>query len=85
MIEAMTELGYPVCDDYHVPGSTGTSRWALTVRDGRRVSTNDAYLEPIRSRPNLSVRGDVLVDRILLDANRAVGVRTSRRRGDRRT
>ncbi len=53
MIDAMTALGYPVCDDYHAPGATGTSRWALTVRDGRRVSTNDAYLEPIRARPNL--------------------------------
>ena len=73
----MTELGYPTCDDYHAPGATGVSRWALTLRDGRRVSTNDAYLEPARSRPNLSVRGDVLVDRVLLDGGRAVGVRTA--------
>lgn len=77
MIAAMTGLGYATCDDYHVPGSTGISRWALTLRDGRRVSTNDAYLESARSRVNLSVRGDVLVDRILLDGKRAVGVRTA--------
>ena len=73
----MTELGYAVCDDYHLPDSTGISRWALTLRDGRRMSTNDAYLEPARSRPNLSVRGDVLVDRILLDGKHAVGVQTA--------
>ena len=77
MVAAMTELGYPRCDDYHTIGSTGVSRWALTLRGGRRTSTNDAYLEPARSRPNLSVRGDVLVDRILLDGSRAVGVRTA--------
>jgi choline dehydrogenase-like flavoprotein len=71
---AMVELGYPVCDDYHAPGATGVSRWALTIRDGRRVSTNDAYLEPARDRPNLAVRGGVLVDRIVLDGRRAVGV-----------
>ncbi len=53
MCAAMAELGYPTCDDYHTLGSTGISPWALTVRDGRRVSTNDAYLEPARSRPNL--------------------------------
>ena len=47
------------------------------MRDGRRVSTNDAYLEPARTRANLDVRGDVLVDRVLLDGRRAVGVRTS--------
>ncbi|MDP9463965.1 MAG: GMC family oxidoreductase N-terminal domain-containing protein [Actinomycetota bacterium] len=74
---AMSELGYPTCDDYHTVGSTGVSRWALTMRNGRRVSTNDAYLEPARSRPNLSVRGGVLIDRVLLDGDRAVGVRTA--------
>ena len=39
------------------------------------MSTNDAYLEPARVRPNLSVRGDALVDRVLFDGTRAVGVR----------
>jgi choline dehydrogenase-like flavoprotein len=75
MRAAMTELGYPTCDDYHAVASTGISRWALTLRNGFRVSTNDAYLEPARTRANLSVRGDVLVDRILLDDRQAVGVR----------
>ena len=28
---AMTELGYPVCDDYHAPDATGVSRMALTI------------------------------------------------------
>jgi 5-(hydroxymethyl)furfural/furfural oxidase len=74
---AMAELGYAVCDDYHALEATGVSRCALTVRDGRRVSTNDAYLEPARARTNLEVRGNVLVDRVLLDGPRAVGVRTS--------
>jgi len=74
---AMTDLGYPSCDDYHAPDATGFSRWALTMRDGARVSTNDAYLEPARERANLSVRGNVLVDRVLLDGRRAVGVLTT--------
>ena len=55
---------------------------ALTLRDGRRVSTNDAYLEPARGRPNLDVRGDVLVDRVLLDGQpraSACGSRRARR------
>ena len=77
MVAAMTELGYATCDDYHAPGATGISRWALTLRGGLRTSTNEAYLESARSRTNLSVRGDVLVDRILLDGARAVGVRTA--------
>lgn len=42
---------------------------------GRRASTNDVYLEPARARPNLTVHGDALVDRVLLDGRRARGVR----------
>jgi choline dehydrogenase-like flavoprotein len=74
---ALDDLGYPQCDDYHAEDATGVSRAALTVRDGRRVSTNDAYLEPARARANLEVRGDTLVDRVLLDGRRAIGVRTA--------
>ena len=77
MHDALTGLGYPVCDDYHAPGAVGLSRVALTVRDRHRVSTNDAYLEPARPRANLAVRGDVLVDRVALDGRRAVGVVTA--------
>jgi choline dehydrogenase-like flavoprotein len=74
---ALTDLGYPTCDDYHAPDATGFSRWALTMRDGARVSTNDAYLEHARGRANLVVRGDALVDRVVLDGRRVTGVRTS--------
>ncbi|MGD9702202.1 MAG: GMC family oxidoreductase [Acidimicrobiia bacterium] len=42
---------------------------------GRRVSTNDAYLEPARARPNLTIRGGALVDRVLLERRTAQGVR----------
>jgi 5-(hydroxymethyl)furfural/furfural oxidase len=74
---AMAELGYPACDDYHAENATGVSRVALTLREGRRVSTNDAYLEPARARPNLEVRGDALVDRVLFEGRRATGLRLS--------
>lgn len=74
---ALVDLGYPECDDYHAPDATGISRWAFNWRDQRRVSTNDAYLEPARTRPNLTILGDTHVDRLLLEGNRAVGVRTA--------
>jgi choline dehydrogenase-like flavoprotein len=74
---AMVRLGYPQCDDYHGPDATGVSRVAQTSRDRHRVSTNDAYLEPARARPNLEVLGGVLVDRVLFDKNRACGVRAA--------
>ena len=75
--EAMVQLGYPLCDDYHAPGATGVSRVALTMRNGQRVSASDGYLEPARERANLDVRGGVLVDRVLFDGRRATGVRSA--------
>jgi len=47
----------------------------LTRRDGRRCTAAEAYLWPVADRPNLDVRPDSRVDRVLLDGNRAVGVR----------
>ena len=40
----------------------------------RRVSTARAYLNPVKSRPNLTVRTNAHAIRILLDGKRAVGV-----------
>jgi choline dehydrogenase-like flavoprotein len=47
----------------------------MSSRNGRRVPTLDAYLPTGTIVPNLSIRGDVLVERIELDGTRATGVR----------
>jgi len=72
---AALDCGYPWHDDHNAPGSTGVSPYALNIRNGQRVSTNDGYLEPARHRPNLQIHGDVLVDRVLFEGRTAVGVR----------
>jgi choline dehydrogenase len=73
--DAALDLGYGWAEDHNAPGSTGVSPYAINCRDGVRVSTNDGYLEPARGRPNLTIMGDVLVDRVVFDGRRAVGVR----------
>ena len=75
LAEAGAALGYPWAEDHNAPGATGVSPYAINSRDGRRVSVNDAYLEPARGRGNLTILGDALVDRVLLEGRRAVGVR----------
>ena len=47
----------------------------MNRRAGARVSTNDAYLEPACHRSNLTIRGTALVDRIVFEGKKAVGVR----------
>jgi 5-(hydroxymethyl)furfural/furfural oxidase len=76
--EAALDLGYGWAADANDPASSGVSPFAFTGRAGRRVSTNDAYLEPARGRPNLTILGDTHVDRVLFSGERAIGVRAYR-------
>lgn len=73
-------LGHPWTDDLNAPEATGVAPYAITIRDGNRVSVNGAYLDAARRRPNLTIRGDTLVDRVLWKGSRAIGVRA--RAGD---
>jgi choline dehydrogenase-like flavoprotein len=75
--DAAVSLGYEWEPDYNAPGATGTSPFGFTLRDRRRVSTNDGYLEPARERSNLTIQGDRLVDTVLLAGATARGVRTA--------
>ena len=49
-----------------------------TIRDGRRVNAATAFLHPVIDRPNLTVGLHTLVDQVLLEDGRAVGVRGRR-------
>lgn len=73
-MRAAEEAGYPRSGDHNGPRMEGPARNSLTIRDGRRVSTADAYLEPARGRPNLAVVTDALIERVLLSNGRATGV-----------
>lgn len=72
--DAALAMGHPWHDDHNAPGSTGVSPYAINSRDGHRVTTNDAYIDPARHRPNLTVRGGARVDRVLLTGGRATGL-----------
>ncbi len=73
--EAAGRAGYPTDHpDYHDLASTGMSHGATTLLDDRRISTNEAFLEPARGRANLTVRGETSVDRVAMEGTRAVGV-----------
>lgn len=73
-IEGATQLGIPRNLDYNGATQEGISYVQRMTHNGRRVSTARAYLNPAKSRPNLSVRTNAHVTRILLDGKLAVGV-----------
>ncbi len=69
--------GHPWCADHNAPTGSGVSPYAINgdPTSEERVTLNDAYLEPARDRPNLTICGDALVDRVLFDGAAAIGVR----------
>jgi choline dehydrogenase-like flavoprotein len=66
------ELG-PI-DRALIAADSDARRVPLTRRQGRRITSAEAYLWPARERPNLVVRADATVERVVLDGRRAVGV-----------
>lgn len=74
--KAALDTGYGWADDHNAPTATGVSPYAFNSRGGVRVSTNDAYLDPVRGRPNLTIEGQTLVDRVTFEGTRADGVET---------
>jgi len=73
-IEAGQEAGYMKTDDYNGRQQEGFGPMHMTVRNGVRWSTANAYLKPALQRPNLKVITGALSQRILLDGKRASGV-----------
>ncbi|HBM89950.1 MAG TPA: choline dehydrogenase, partial [Rhodobiaceae bacterium] len=75
-IDAGVEAGYPHTDDYNGLRQEGFGPMHMTVRDGVRESTSRAYLRPVMKRPNLTVLSKTLVDKVVFEGKRAVGVAT---------
>jgi choline dehydrogenase-like flavoprotein len=71
---AAVALGHPEHPDVNGEGSTGVSIAAWHRRNGERVSSNDSYLEPARSRRSLRVLGGHTADRVLVDRGHVRGV-----------
>jgi len=75
---AAVETGIPATDDFNRGNNEGVSRFEVTQKSGVRWSAARAFLDPARSRPNLTVVTDALVHRVTFDGKRATGVEFSR-------
>ncbi|MDQ4041018.1 MAG: FAD-dependent oxidoreductase [Actinomycetota bacterium] len=73
---ASQAAGVPVTDDFNGAEQDGASVVQVTQRRGRRWSAADAFLHPVRERPNLEVRTGAQVRRIVVEDGRATGVQT---------
>lgn len=73
-IEAAGAEGIPRNDDFNGASQEGAGYYQLTTRNGRRSSTAVAFLKPVGRDPKLRLVVDALVERVVFDGRRAVGV-----------
>ncbi len=73
-IKAGEEAGYPLTDDYNGHRQEGFGPMHMTVKNGVRASTSNAYLRRAMKRSNLTVETGVLTHKVLLEDKKAVGI-----------
>lgn len=76
IIEAGRQFGLPVHENDLNRGEDleGIGYYCHNIKRGKRQSASVAFLDPVRSRPNLQIMTGVNVDRVLFEDARAVGV-----------
>ena len=72
--QACRDAGFPEDQDMNHPDATGVGAVPLNNPGGVRMSTAITYLDACRHRLNLTIRPNILAQRIRFDGNRATGV-----------
>src|SRR5207302_509482 len=70
-----TEMGIPVTPDFNTGENFGVGYFHVNQKRGVRWSSARAFLKPVLGRPNLRLETGVLVEKLVFDGKRAVGVR----------
>jgi choline dehydrogenase len=73
--EAAPAVGMPMIADLNdLDEAAGFAPEAVNIQNGVRVNSAFAYLDPVRQLPNLTIVGEALVDRVVVEHGRAVAV-----------
>jgi choline dehydrogenase len=81
-VDAGHDAGYPVTDDICGYRQEGFGVFDMSIDKGERNSTARAYLEPVRSRQNLTVITDTQVQKILFEGMETKGISYRKGNGD---
>ena len=72
--KAATEMGIPATADFNTGDNTGVGYFHVNQKRGFRWSAARAFLKPVLGRANLRLETGVLVEKVLFDGKRAIGV-----------
>jgi choline dehydrogenase len=77
--DAAEEMGIRRISDFNTGDNEGAGYFHVNQKRGRRWSSARGFLKPALKRTNLRLEKHVLVDRLIIEHGRAVGVRFMRR------
>jgi choline dehydrogenase len=73
-LEAAPGVGIPLVGDLNdLDEDVGMAPSPANIRDGIRWNAAFGYLDPVRGKPNLTIVGNVVADRLVIERGRAVG------------
>lgn len=74
-LQAAHDVGHHIIDDFNAPDNEGFGYYQNNIRKGKRQSTATTYLKLAAKRPNLTVMTHALVEKLIIEDGKAVGVR----------
>ena len=80
-IEAARNLQLPILDDFNGEKQEGMGIYQVTQKGGERWTAARAYVEPARSRPNLTIKTKSLVEKLIVKEGRVTGVQINQGSG----
>lgn len=73
-VEAGVAAGHPSNPDFNGESQEGFGFFQMLIKQGARAGTSRTFLEPVLSRPNLTLKTKVLITRVIVENGRATGV-----------
>ena len=73
--DAAEQMGIPRIPDFNTGDNEGVSYFHVNQKRGRRWSSARGFLKPALTRSNLRLEKNALIERLIIENGRAVGVR----------
>src|SRR5262249_27214236 len=73
-LDACAELGFPSTDDFNGANMEGAGWHHINVKDGKRYSTREGYIDTSSYRENLTLSQSSQALRLIVEGDRCVGV-----------
>ncbi len=74
-IEAAQSLGLKLNSDFNGATQEGVGFYQINTANGRRMSSSVCYLNPAKSRPNLTVMTKTQIEKVIFDGSKATGIK----------